>query len=157
MFLLTPVRERRLGIRRSIAVLFGAAALVGVAVAPASAGSGVSPCRSACDGQDPSSYVHYGQTCAADAQTIDTHYVQGRTVQLRYSNRCETSWARVYGADFPDVIRVQNIDTYQIQNRELRQGEHEAWTPMVDDSGSRSKACWWVGWATNNNECTSAY
>jgi len=30
----------------------------------------------------------------------------------------------------------------------------EGWTNMVDDAGSESRACWWIGWATNNNECT---
>lgn len=69
--------------------------VVGVNATPAAANSG---CGSICDGQDPESFTmdYNGNviTCALDAVTKKTAQVPqigGQTVDLRFSNRCQTA------------------------------------------------------------------
>lgn len=71
------------------------AALVAVVTltVPAEAGDGVPPCDDACYNKDPQTYVHHGKTCDSDARTVAQKLEDGRTMQLRYSNRCETAGA----------------------------------------------------------------
>jgi hypothetical protein len=77
-------------------------------VTPGEASAAKWYCGSRCSGKDPSLYPPAGP-CANDAVTVDSFSVRGRTVQMRYSNNCETIWARVYGIQDMDKIGVYNV------------------------------------------------
>lgn len=109
-----------------------------------------SGCGAKCDGKDPASFrIYYEQlphnyyTCAEDAWTVDTgSYPTVATVELRYSPRCRTAWARSYSGNA----------TYKVDSRYLS-GAHRVtmvedthvwnWTAMVDDANLQARACIW--------------
>src|SRR4051794_33181425 len=68
-------------------------------------------CGASCNGTDPADHaVNRGDVrhCSDDAVTVSsTGPFYGRTLQLRYSNTCETVWARVWGGQFQDKIFLQ--------------------------------------------------
>ncbi|MER6693434.1 DUF2690 domain-containing protein, partial [Streptomyces minutiscleroticus] len=77
-----------------------------VGTLPASgSGSGSGPfCReAACRGKDP-----LVMRCAADPDTLVEHRTAGgASVQIRYSDTCGSSWARMWGARIGDRIEVR--------------------------------------------------
>ncbi|WP_435206718.1 DUF2690 domain-containing protein [Micromonospora sp. bgisy143] len=112
-------------------------------------------CGSTCDGKNPATYKIYysGCTscyhyCADDATTVASN-TSGITLELRYSPRCRTAWARV-GSDFYyPTIRSYYSDG---RVRTSYSGFVDAYyTQMVNDAGLLARAeatagpsTWWT-------------
>jgi hypothetical protein len=66
---------------------------------PAHAASGYPPCGPTCDGKDPQrdklAYLSPYWYCYLDGTTVAQVEYGTWRAELRYSNRCETTWARV--------------------------------------------------------------
>lgn len=148
-----------------VTAVTGAVAATLLSVGQASAAT--TYCGSGCDGQDPASYLVQGPGgpsnyyyCADDAVTIFSVPGDGGQpgVELRYSDRCATAWARSYGSEGA---------TYEIQLRSFyangswRRTEStntqpgSSWTLMDNDQGLLAEACVYEpygGWL-----CTKAY
>lgn len=129
-------------------------AVTGLAVesGTAQAGSGFPPCGNTCNGKDPQNYIitapggpgHY-YSCAEDAVTVGSFVQYGRTVQLRYSNRCETVWGRIYNTHLDDTLYIEawqgDIWLPQTQwTREYRKVS-DAYTPMWNDHDRIDRIC----------------
>jgi len=85
-----------------IVLLLSVLGLAAVVAAP-SASAATSGCGNACNHQDPQTYQAFVPevgtvTCGSDAVTArQPPTIMGRTLQLRYSTRCRTVWARLFG------------------------------------------------------------
>jgi len=124
----------------------------------AALGAGYPPCGPSCDSQDPATfYVHepdgWWWKCMEDAQTIFAGETQ--SVELRYSPRCETTWARVMNY----VVSPYIVSYYP--NGKLRTwaggfvNDSGDWSSMLDDHGYVNYACS-VG-EFGIDECTKGY
>jgi len=161
--------KRKLG-KRLIAGLLAGLSLVLIAATPAAAGGGYPPCLSACDNQDPSTYVTAsGFTCASDALTKGTAATANANIELRYSNRCEVTWGRknITGTAFNDIIHYSYYDYgYTIRavqrNPWARSGP---WTTMYNDHGLYNRVCIedfdneqdYVNGVLHDRECTGLF
>ncbi|MFI1994084.1 DUF2690 domain-containing protein [Actinoplanes sp. NPDC020271] len=127
-------------------------------------------CGSTCDGKDPNNYKYAGATCAADATTVRAVYEPGGTyagVELRYSPRCRTAWARwSNNAQLLSSISLYNYTSSGTERLHyILDGldrASQAWGPMVNDAGYLSKACYFYydGGSTANpyyTICTTKY
>lgn len=141
-------------VRKSTVVAGAAAGLLlawGLGTTPASAAS---YCGSACDGKDPSGYLitapggpsNYYH-CADDARTIYSVPADSShpTVELRYSDRCATAWARVpYGTAGAYGIQIRSYSlnhTWRRTEGGTTSSSGSSWTPMVNDQGLLARAC----------------
>jgi hypothetical protein len=108
-----------------------------------------SGCGSACDAKDPKTYVYQGPggpsqwtTCSADAVTVRSIREPGGSadgVDLRYSPRCRTAWARKSGE-----VRFINVRSY-FSNGNIRtaeSAEQNNYTLMLNDAGFTADACY---------------
>jgi hypothetical protein len=128
--------------RRIMAVLLSlVAALTGVVVieSPASAAA---YCGSACNGQNPATYVYAGRHCADDASTIDTIWHGPEYLELRYSAYCQTIWIRSNAYQSPDNVIGGVLQVYPygdfgnlLHKAYLPQGNGTRWSVMFDDHG----------------------
>jgi hypothetical protein len=151
---------------RTVAVLCATLAVTfGVLVPQASARDDVS-CGSRCDNENPQTFVvtppggpSNWYHCGADARTVDSigpaddsGLAQfGVTIQLRYSPKCRTVWARAFGLQRSDtlwVMRNPNTSYTDISddveypyNSDYVGGTNWMWSKMLNDAGQRSVAC----------------
>lgn len=88
----------------------------------AQARSGSACGRAGCAGQDP-----YRQGCAQDSVAVNRLTAYRRTLTLRYSPACQTSWAEVQPAEGTSGLLVDSADGGQ---RAARAGA--AWTEMTN-------------------------
>jgi hypothetical protein len=120
-------------------------ATVLVGASPASAA-----CGNACNNKDAQTYPS-GTPCGRDATTAATRTLYGRTLQLRYSPRCRTVWARVYGVQNQDKVILEKWSGESFYEQvlwwEYFSGNNE-WSPMWNDSGVQIRACLQLQWAT---------
>lgn len=122
-----------------------------------------SGCGSKCDGKDPASFrIYYEQlphnyyTCAEDAWTVDTAEDPIAGVELRYSSRCRTAWARAKTQGMFKVESRYLSGAHRITMTEL--AANWRWTAMVDDAGLLARACLRTGPPGSDwNYCTRWY
>lgn len=97
--------------------------------------------------------------CADDAQTASqTGTLYGRTVQLRYSNNCETVWARIWGGQVNDKIFLQQLisppdlprDYADVLEWEMNDPVNHNWSRQQDDHNVKIRACLALTWAHNS-------
>ncbi|GIJ08729.1 DUF2690 domain-containing protein [Micromonospora andamanensis] len=125
-------------------------------------------CGSSCDNRDPNTFKIYYDgtryyTCAEDAITpkLSSGYVYrvsspAGSVELRYSPRCRTAWARTSAGwtAFKVVSRHLNGN-----HRKTIEGYSEyggVWTDMVNDANLEASACYWPASGTDWH-CTRWY
>ena len=152
-------------IKRALLVsAVAATAVVGASALPAQA---VNPgCGSHCNNENPNTFnitppggPSQWYHCSADAKTVDslgpadnrTLRDFGVTLQLRYSPKCRTTWARAYGLSNTDTLVVKvygaggsqwtSNDTEYGQNASYQSGPGQMWSPMMNDAGYTSRAC----------------
>jgi hypothetical protein len=75
----------------------------------------------------------------------------GVTLQLRYSPRCRTAWARAYGLKASDtlIVKIFGPSGYQETSNDSEYGESPdymgepgaMWSPMWNDAGFTAVAC----------------
>ncbi|NGM11925.1 DUF2690 domain-containing protein [Verrucosispora sioxanthis] len=111
-----------------------------------------SGCGSVCDGKDPATfkiYTSYGNyyTCGQDAITPTsgsyTYRVSDPTgsVELRYSPRCRTAWARTTAS----YVGIKVVSRYLNGNHRTTMTEYSnnhLWTAMVNDADLEAQACY---------------
>jgi hypothetical protein len=137
----------------SVVLGTGMAVVVG---APAQAAT--FECGSACDFQDPATFTvihpNYGAIhCADDAVTAASTVVSkgNITLQLRYSARCRTAWARAYGG-YTDgrsyILALQdNVRSVTVRTEWWPTGGNN-WSLMMDDAGYCTRAQVYVMWTS---------
>lgn len=114
----------------------GGDAFVGVVTSALSKG-----CGRSCDNKDPATYQLYDghwYTCADDAFTVDVAWWDASYVELRYSPKCRTVWARSNHL-VTDVCGVTITSMYlDGTGRAAAYMPYTTgigWTPMLDDAG----------------------
>jgi hypothetical protein len=130
-------------------------------------------CGYACEGEDPASYLitppggpSYWYRCGDDAVTVREAYLPGGSstkVELRYSPRCRTAWARgttpffLYTYSYwSRTSHDDNYRTHTFAGRNLHVPSYTVhWTAMVNDAGLYARACMWT--EGTGLDCTSRY
>jgi hypothetical protein len=153
----------RWGIRTTMTAAMIVAALLTVGALPAVAQSG-DPCGYRCDNQNPHKFLITppggpDYRCEDDAITVDSIGPAenenlrffGVTLQLRYSPRCQTVWARAFGLERSDTLRVirnphtslEDIsdDVEYPYDIDYVGGDHWMWSRMMNDAGQTAVAC----------------
>ncbi|WP_092381327.1 DUF2690 domain-containing protein [Micromonospora phaseoli] len=112
-------------------------------------------CGAGCDGKNPATYKIYHSGCSTcyhycsdDAKTVASN-TDGISLELRYSPRCRTAWARV-GSDF----YYPTVRSYYLDGRVRTAYSGFAgayYTPMVNDANLLARAeavagptTWWT-------------
>ncbi|MEU8021353.1 MULTISPECIES: DUF2690 domain-containing protein [Micromonospora] len=112
-------------------------------------------CGATCDGKNPASYKIYSSGCstcyhycADDAVTAKSN-TDGINLELRYSPRCRTAWARV-SSDFY-YPTVKSYYTSGAVRTSYSGFAGAYYTPMVNDAGLLARAeasagptTWWT-------------
>lgn len=149
---------------RVIAVLV--ALLTSVIVSTPAQASPDDWCGSTCDNENPNTFVvhppggpAHWYKCSGDAQTVDAIGPNenadlafwGVTIQLRYSPKCRTVWARAFGLQRSDTLWVKrnpntsyqdsSFDVEYPYNSDYLNGPNSMWSMMLDDAGQQSVAC----------------
>jgi hypothetical protein len=136
------------------------------AVAALTAAAASAGCGNFCDGQDPQNYAAHlldgsWAICADDAfsvyaGTFPDH--PGPTVQLRYSPRCRTAWAK---GPYYFYLEVHSYDGSSLRRMEYAgrwrdaPGDATHYTRMVNDKYLVAEACMYEdGWRA---ACTSKW
>jgi hypothetical protein len=135
---------------------------VGAGATPAAAAT--SGCGSSCDGKNPQTYTldYNGSsiTCGLDAVTKKSAQIPqngGPTVELRYSPRCRTAWARTNGVNFRIYVYSYNTNG-SLRRTETTFVESGAnYTLMVNDAGITAKACIVIPVSGGEQTCTAKY
>jgi hypothetical protein len=146
-------------LRSMLVVPLVVAVLVSVGAAPASAQA--SGCGFLCDDKDPDSFwvavgQYDGYNCSNDAITVAVEYENvaypqnGGSIELRYSPRCRTAWARGGPHRYIWVERKSPHRVEDATGSTLSQSG--VWTRMVNDAGMVSRAC-----QGNPEMCTAWY
>jgi hypothetical protein len=141
---------RRL-LRLSAAVLAGLLILTGVGQ-PAQAGSGYPACGVTCDGKDPAnyalSYLAPYYYCSKDATTVRSVQYDNWRAELRYSNRCETTWARLIDLGTGSLLPMDLYHISKNGNGTVRKSTRNDfvsgggnWTTMLDDHNLSNSIC----------------
>ncbi|MEV2239947.1 DUF2690 domain-containing protein [Micromonospora sp. NPDC049891] len=124
-----------------------------------------SGCGSVCDGKNPQTfkiYTSYGNyyTCSEDAITPKsgsyTYYKSDATgeVELRYSPRCRTAWARTPSRR---TLTIKVDSRHLNGNHRTTMIEYSAdslWTAMVNDADLEARACFSPGATSPGYRCT---
>jgi hypothetical protein len=111
-------------------------------------------CGDACNFKDPSKFP-VGNPCANDAVTVSSVEARGRTLQLRYSNNCETVWARLFGGQGGE--KVQFYTSQGSWRGDWENFTPDNWSPMVDDHNIQIRACISQHWGEAPWACTGYY
>jgi hypothetical protein len=141
---------RRLLATACVVLASAATALIGGA--PAAAGGGYPACGRLCDGKDPQTFEIYFDpnhpdhfyTCAGIASTKGRASTSNVSVELRYSTRCETTWARATrtGGVYWDVIHYSKFKSGTARKTERNEFYGGAsWTTMLDDHNLLNRVC----------------
>ncbi|MGR6322826.1 DUF2690 domain-containing protein [Micromonospora soli] len=101
-----------------------------------------SGCGSSCDGRNPATYkIYYNgsdyYTCAEDAITAAQN-TSGINLELRYSPRCRTAWARVSSDFYYPTVRSYYSDGRVRTSYSGFAGSY--YTMMVNDAGLLARA-----------------
>lgn len=122
--------------RRSSLFPLAACAVSAVAVgAAASSAQAVSCYGDYCSGRDPVS-----SGCGADARTVASVDITGARLELRWSNRCKTNWARYvqyprgwYFGNVPLELRAVQTGGYTQRRAYGNEGTGTGttWSPMI--------------------------
>jgi hypothetical protein len=165
-------------IKRALIGLVAVICVVAGLPATAHAGGGLPPCGTVCDGKDPDTYKYvynhqvpdgwvYCKTDAVNKQAPKT--VEHATIQLRYSNHCETTWITINidpgytcVCDFYVVSYHGSVRRMTLKNPQVSYGN---WTLMLDDHDNLNYGCVYVfanedDYAANKVEasgCTLSY
>ncbi len=131
--------------------------LVGGVTSPAAAAP-AGGCGSTCEGQDPNQFRAYfdglGYTCAQDAVIMKTAKPElGVTVELKYSPRCHTAWAKVSSPYYEPEI-VSYYTSGAVRTRHYGRVSGGSWTLMTNDAGLLASACTYYG---PTSACTAKY
>lgn len=124
-----------------------------------------SGCGSKCDGKDPASFRIYYEppiphnyyTCGEDARTEDIAEDPISRVELRYSPRCRTAWARSYTYDSIFKVDSRYLSGAHRTTMTEKGPSSWNWTAMVDDAGLEAQACVWPGGPMPGWRCTEWY
>lgn len=131
--------KRRIASALVAAAVFGS--LTYLPGAPAAAAVGCTGHQ--CSGLDPQT-----TGCAADGRTIFRTPVYGTGgtswVEIRWSDACQTNWARTNGVR-PNIKAVQ--DTGYTRGYRANNGAY-SWTEMIYSPHQRVKGVIWGGWGT---------
>jgi hypothetical protein len=115
--------------------------------------SGSDPCGRACDGKDPESYWIYGPggpsnwyKCSWDAITVRTihpgPYPGDPWVELRYSPRCRTTWARgCCYANYAVRSYFKNGRYREVAYARGLNSSTKVYSAMLDDHNLLNEAC----------------
>ncbi len=119
------------------------------------------PCGSRCDGKDPETYIGYQppggpsawRNCAGDARTVASQRTGGSLwVELRYSPRCRTAWARSNIVTAPEgwpvntwVYSFRADGSFRKEVGIVDRNSDRAWTGMVNDAGLTAQGVLYVG------------
>jgi len=131
--------------KRLLAALCATAALVLADAVPASAATG--GCGWSCDGKDPATWRVWTSStayyyCGDDAGTV-RYATTGREndyiVELRYSPRCRTIWAK---SSSEVHFWVERQNPYQYADAYPYTGGGTVHTLMLNDAGYVSRACY---------------
>jgi hypothetical protein len=116
------------------------------AAAPSPAAAAVTCSGDACSGKDPQS-----SGCAADAYTVAHNFIPGTStiVEIRWSQACQTNWARV-GLVTSNVKAVQQ--TGYTQGYSSNNGS-ASWSKMIYSPVLCVKALAWGNWGTTSTSC----
>ncbi|MBQ1018857.1 DUF2690 domain-containing protein [Micromonospora sp. D93] len=102
-----------------------------------------SGCGSSCDGKDPYFKIYYNGNsyykCSDDAQTIYGVKNSSGSVELRYSPRCRTAWAKTAASDV--VFKVVSRYTNGNYRTSMSAYGPDGYTNMVNDAGLEAQAC----------------
>lgn len=81
-----------------------------------------------CEGKDPISMV-----CGIAPVSIDTHHTAtGADVEVRYSERCGTAWARMWGARIGDRVDITGAGpTHEVRTADQVDAETYVFTEMT--------------------------
>lgn len=152
-----------------------------LAALPAQAAPLADWCGSTCDNENPNTFLVMpagGPSnwfhCSADARTVDAIgpnenadlQFWGVTIQLRYSPRCRTVWARAFGLFQSDTLWVKrnpgtsfqdaSFDVEYPFNTDYLNGPNSMWSVMLDDADQTSVACFTPrGHGIRGHICTS--
>ncbi|WP_307621538.1 DUF2690 domain-containing protein [Streptomyces sp. V3I7] len=96
----------------------------------AGSGSATPSCSGqGCDGLDPKS-----TRCADDAQTIAKDWAGTMYLEIRFSPRCRTVWAKLTGAEVDDTVEIRTSPNRR-QAAKVHTG-HTNYTPMLAAGGA---------------------
>ncbi len=142
---------------RNVKVLFALVlTMVGLTLVTATpAQAATSGCGAACDYENPDDFYAFVDGtyafCAYDpgVRTIDVKYSQynwasNDYVELRYSPRCRTVWARFRASTYQqDVILYSYYSNGNIRawTKYSDVWWSQSWTAMLNDAGYQGKAC----------------
>lgn len=130
-----------------------------------------SGCGRACDFENPQTYYvtppggpSNWYTCASDAITARTAYLPGGSrsgVELRYSPRCRTAWARQLRMTHRYyAVHVRSYYVNGDRRTTAYEDPHVQYSVMLDDAGLKAAAC--VSYINDSGSgenfiCTSKY
>ncbi|MFI6080411.1 DUF2690 domain-containing protein [Streptomyces sp. NPDC051217] len=108
----------------------------------------------ACEGLDPMRLV-----CGIDPDNLTTYRTAtGAHVELRYSEKCGASWARVWGTRVGDRVDVTAAGpTHDVRIEDMVDAETYVYTEMTEaHPGSTVRACFRPASADGERECVEA-
>ncbi|MGW0792812.1 DUF2690 domain-containing protein [Streptomyces sp. NPDC002911] len=108
----------------------------------------------ACEGQDPMRLI-----CAIGPDTLTTYRTAtGAHVELRYSEKCGASWARLWGARIGDRVEVTaGGPTHDVRIEDSADTETYLYTEMTEaHPGSTVRVCFRPTSAAGERECAEA-
>ncbi|MEU0523146.1 helix-turn-helix domain-containing protein [Streptomyces niveus] len=107
-----------------------------------------------CEGRDPMRLI-----CGIGPDTLTTYRTaSGAHVELRYSEKCGATWARVWGARIGDLVEVTAAGpTRDVRIKDTADTETYVYTPMTAASpGGTVRACFRPTAADGERECVEA-
>lgn len=110
--------------------------------------------KAACEGRDPMRMV-----CGFAPDNLTTYRTAGGAhVELRYSEKCGASWARVWGARIGDRVEVTaGGPTHEVRIDDRADAETYVYTEMTAARpGSTVRACFRPASADGERECVEA-
>lgn len=108
----------------------------------------------ACEGQDPMRLI-----CGIGPDTLTTYRTAtGAHVELRYSEKCGATWARVWGARIGDLVEVTAAGpTRDVRIKDTADAETYVYTQMTAaHPGGTVRACFRPRSADGERECVEA-
>lgn len=141
---------------RNLKVLFALVlTMVGLTLVTATPAQAATGCGAVCDGKDPQNYYASvggtSATCGSDpgVYTVEHKYSQyawaaSDYVELRYSPRCRTIWARGRVSTYTQDFLITSYNSDGTMRKQLKWSDapwYEPWGQMLNDAGFRGNAC----------------